>query len=137
VIWGAIIQGALALIDKAVPDKDEAAKIKLRVLEMENGKELEALKADTLLAQGQLEVNKEEAKSTSLFVAGWRPFIGWVCGSALAYQYLLRPLLPWFAAVVGFPVPPLPGLEEALTELVFAMLGLGGLRTFERVKGKA
>jgi hypothetical protein len=136
-LWGAVLQGALALIDKAIPDKDEAAKIKLRVMEMENSKELELLKADTLLAQGQLETNKEEARSTSLFVSGWRPFIGWVCGAALAYQYVVRPLLPWFAAAFGYPLPPLPGLEGTLMELVLAMLGLGGLRSIERIKGKA
>lgn len=85
----------------------------------------------------QTEVNKTEAQHASLFVAGWRPFIGWVCGSALAYQFILRPLLPWFSVMVGHPVPEMPSLDDSLMELVMAMLGLGGLRTFEKVRGVA
>lgn len=85
----------------------------------------------------QTEVNKVEAQHSNLFVAGWRPFIGWVCGSALAYQFILRPLLPWFSVMVGHPVPEMPSLDDSLMELVMAMLGLGGLRTFEKVRGVA
>jgi hypothetical protein len=85
----------------------------------------------------QLDVNKTEAQHTSLFVAGWRPFIGWTCGCALAYQFILRPLLPWLALVSGTQVPEMPNLDDSLMELVMAMLGLGGLRTFEKIKGVA
>ncbi|MFN7834847.1 MAG: 3TM-type holin [Burkholderiaceae bacterium] len=85
----------------------------------------------------QLDVNKTEAQHTSLFVAGWRPFIGWTCGCALAYQFILRPLLPWLAMVSGTQVPEMPNLDDSLMELVMAMLGLGGLRTFEKIKGVA
>jgi hypothetical protein len=84
--------------------------------------------------QGQVEINKVEAASSKVFVAGWRPFIGWVCGAALAYTYVLAPFLGW-ALTMWSPATPLPTPPtDALFELVLAMLGLGGLRTFEKIK---
>lgn len=86
----------------------------------------------------QIEVNKTEAQHASLFVAGWRPALGWVCGAGFAYQYVVRPLLPWVLTVFGVDgVPPLPSLDGSLMELTFGMLGLGALRTFEKSKGVA
>ena len=80
----------------------------------------------------QRAVNQTEAAHSSLFVAGWRPFIGWVCGLALAFQYLVRPFWIWALAVwwPGSPIPP--SLDDMLWELVFGMLGMGGLRTIEK-----
>lgn len=83
----------------------------------------------------QLEVNAAEAANPSVFVAGWRPFIGWVCGGALAYTYILVPFLTFGFAVAGKPLPTLPVLDGALWELMFGMLGMGALRTFEKIKG--
>jgi hypothetical protein len=87
--------------------------------------------------QAQAEVNKVEAASSSVFVAGWRPFIGWTCGAALAWQYVGLPI----AAAIAVNVDPsivLPSINgDYLMELVFAMLGFGGLRTFEKLKGTA
>lgn len=83
----------------------------------------------------QIEVNKEEAKSASVFVAGWRPAIGWVCALSLAYQYLGRALLTAAFDAGGWRMPYLPGLDEHLWELMFAMLGIGGLRSIEKIKG--
>lgn len=90
------------------------------------------------IIQGQIDTNKAEAASPSVFTAGWRPFIGWVCGSALAYTYLVYPLLLW-AGAAWFPnlSPPKLGNDGMLYELLLGMLGLGGLRTFEKVKGVA
>lgn len=85
----------------------------------------------------QVEVNKAEAASGSMFVAGWRPFIGWVCGAALVYQYLAAPLLPWGLNALGGHVPPMPSLDGNLWELMAGMLGVAGLRTFEKVQGAA
>jgi hypothetical protein len=70
-----------------------------------------------------------------MFVSGWRPFIGWVCGGALFSQYILRPWVQWLCVLVGHPIPQLPGIDDQLWQLVGAMLGMGGLRTFEKIKG--
>lgn len=86
-------------------------------------------------AAQQAEINKIEAGHSSLFVAGWRPFIGWVCGIGLAWTFVLQPIAVWVIAASGIDatMPLIP--TDGLIELVLAMLGLGGLRTFERVKG--
>jgi hypothetical protein len=89
------------------------------------------------LALAQLEVNKAEASSPGVFRGGWRPYIGWTCGVALSVQYVVGPLVQWGAAIAGHALPPLPSLDGVLWELMFALLGLGALRTVERVKGKA
>jgi len=85
--------------------------------------------------QQQNETNKAEAASGSLFVAGWRPFVGWVCGAALAFQYLVRPLLTAAASAFHLPNFALPGLDDNLWQLMLGMLGMGGLRTFEKLNG--
>lgn len=93
----------------------------------------------TLLGQqqGQVEINKVEAASNDIFVAGWRPFIGWVCGVALAYTYIAAPFWAWILTIY-YPDKTMPVLPtDNLFELVLAMLGLGGLRTFEKIRGVA
>lgn len=119
-----------SVFDKVLPDPQAAADAKLRAMEMAQKGELAALDADVRLALGQMEVNKAEA-TTDIFRGGWRPAVGWVCAAALAYQYIARPLL------IGFGLVPdtAPALDGALWELLAGMLGLGGLRTFERVRG--
>jgi len=113
------------LLDKLIPDKAAAEKAKLemqvRLMEMAQQGDL-----------AQLEVNKAEAASDGIFKGGWRPFIGWVCGAGLAYQFLARPILPWLLGAMGVQVPPMPGLDGMLWELVFAMLGMGGLRSLDK-----
>lgn len=90
-------------------------------------------------ALAQIELNKIEAAHRSVFVAGWRPFIGWVCGLGLAWAFLGHPLFEWAAAVFlparGIVAPVL--ITDHMVELVIAMLGLGGLRTFEKIAGRA
>ncbi len=84
----------------------------------------------------QAEINKAEATSPHAFAAMWRPAAGWVAVAGLAYDALLRPLLPWVVTVLGrAPVPPLPELAEALWGLLFGMLGLGAMRSFDKVRG--
>ena len=85
----------------------------------------------------QLEVDKAEAANPSLFVAGWRPFIGWCCGLALAYQFIAAPIAIWIGFVVGHPIPKPPTLDDNLWQLMFGMLGMGALRSFEKLKGVA
>jgi hypothetical protein len=85
--------------------------------------------------QEQMAVNEREALHASLFVAGWRPAIGWICAAALAFEYLFSPLGQWVGFVVGYPVPKPPTLSEHLWELLMGMLGLGALRSLEKIKG--
>lgn len=83
----------------------------------------------------QAEINKIEAAHRSVFVAGWRPFIGWVCGSALAYHYIIRDLVSWALALWSPDTTPPPDLAmEHLLTLLGGLLGLGTLRTFEKTK---
>ena len=132
-----LIPAVTSILDKIIPDPQAAAEAKLKALDMAQRGELAELDKDLRLALAQTDINKAEA-STDVFRGGWRPFCGWICGAGLAYTFLLRPLLPWVAQVFGLNVPPLPSIDsDALMALLFGMLGLGGLRTFERVKGKA
>lgn len=115
------------IIDRVIPDKTAAAQAQTELIKMQVSGELEQL-------AGQLEVNKVEAAHQSLFVAGWRPFIGWVCGAALAYQFVIRPIVTWAVPSMGYTIAEMPGLDDNLWELLTGMLGLGGLRTYEKVK---
>ncbi len=85
----------------------------------------------------QLDVDKTEAGNTSVFVAGWRPFIGWTCGLGLLWVFLLGPVVTFILALVAPTLHPPAIPTDGLMELVFAMLGLGGMRTFEKVTGAA
>lgn len=111
---------------------DSADQIKL--IELAQALEQEALKADLALAQAQAQINLADAQSSSNFRGGWRPAAGWVCVGGLAYQIIARPFLCWLSLNFGWVEPP--ALEtDALGTLLFGMLGLGGFRTFERIRG--
>lgn len=113
-----------AITGKKIADPIELAKIDLQLQQLDNA-----------LTNGQLLINQEEAKSSSLFVAGWRPFIGWVCGTALAFQFLVTPILMWICLILNIviPVPPVLDLGSLMT-ILGGLLGLGTLRTFEKIK---
>ncbi|MEY2688808.1 MAG: hypothetical protein RL375_3006 [Pseudomonadota bacterium] len=135
---GEVITG----VGKVADDLFTSDKERLTIALEEKKLELEGKKVEAALVQGQLDINKEEAKSSSVFVAGWRPFIGWVGGLALAYQFLLYPLLTWMWAllkakgVVPADMAPPPMLAtDALFALISAMLGIAGLRSFDKFKG--
>lgn len=85
----------------------------------------------------QAEINRLEAGHRSLFVAGWRPFIGWVCGLGLAWAFLGHPMFEWFVALRGLAIPVPEIATDNMMELILALLGLGGLRTFEKLTGRA
>jgi hypothetical protein len=118
------------LIERIFPDPAQAADAKLKLLELQQSGELATMTAQT-------DINKTEAANASVFVSGWRPAIGWVCALALFYQYLLKPLLTWGSGLLGFTVAPMPGLDDNLWQLMMGMLGMGGLRTFEKINGVA
>lgn len=125
------------VLDKIFPDKGQSEAAKLRLAEMAHNGELQELAAETGLAQGQLDINKIEASSPELFVAGWRPYIGWVCGAGLSWEYVLQPIATWGLAVSG-NTTPLPDVHAAdLIPLLFVLLGVGTWRTVEKIKGVA
>jgi hypothetical protein len=123
------------LIDRLWPDPAKAGEAKLELAKMAQTGELARLTATTELAKGQLQINAEEAKSASLFVSGWRPAVGWVCGLAFAYAAVIEPMAR-FAASVGFGYKgDFPVIDTALTmQVLFGILGLGALRTREKEK---
>lgn len=128
---GNIIDGVANVADDLLTSDEERLKIALQQRTV-----------DGELVKGQLEVNKAESQHQSVFVAGWRPFIGWVGAIALAYQFILYPLLTWVWAIfeakgwipAGFDPPPVLD-AEALWVVVTGMLGIAGLRSFDKVKG--
>jgi hypothetical protein len=120
---GAVADLATGIINKIWPDKSEAEK--------------QQMIAAVSLVQGQIEVNRAEATNPSIFVAGWRPAVGWVCAAAMGYQFVARPFIAFAFAAWGHQLPDLPGIDGQLWELLAGMLGLGGLRSFEKVKGVA
>ena len=118
------------LIDRLIPDHAAAQKAKDEM-------EAQLVASANEAAMAQVDVNKIEAGHGSVFVAGWRPFIGWVCGAALAWAFIVGPVLSWSLAVLGIRENLPAIMTDNLFELVLAMLGLGGLRTFEKMRGVA
>ena len=115
------------VIDRVLPDKAAADKAKAELLVMQTQGDLDQL-------MGQLEINKVEAAHQSIFVAGWRPASGWICNIGLVYTFLLQPILTWACAVAGVAQPP--GIPfDALYVLLGSLLGVGTLRTVDKVKG--
>ena len=109
-------------VNKIWPDKTEQEKAELA--------------AAVTIVQGQIEINKAEASNPSIFVSGWRPFVGWVCGMGLAYSFLGQPLIEWGSINYHFIAPPKLDMGDLIT-ILLGMLGLGGLRTYEKKAGVA
>ena len=117
------------VLDKFIEDKDHKSALAHQIATMGERHAQEALLA-------QLEINKAEAASGSLFKGGWRPFVGWICGFALLYHFILSPLIIFIVALSGATIPPLPEFDMgSLMTVLLGMLGIGGLRTFEKQKG--
>lgn len=122
-----IINFVGGIIDRVIPNKAAAEKAKLELLTKSTEQEFQ-------LAIEQIRVNIEEAKNPSLFVSGWRPFIGWVCGFGLTYNFLIYPFLLWLLPLLEIHVQIPPLVSDNLMELVVGMLGLAGLRSWEKFK---
>jgi hypothetical protein len=122
-----LVPAVTGLLDKFIPDADEKAKLAHEISTLAEKQAHES-------AMAQIKVNQEEAKHKSTFVSGWRPFIGWTCGVALSYHFVIQPLLVFVLNATGQPVE-LPTFDmSSLMTVLMGMLGLGGLRTFEKVK---
>lgn len=123
----AIAEG-LKVINKFVPDKDTQIKIEAEY-------KAALLSADTQLAAAQAETNKVEAASEHIFISGWRPCVGWICAIAMGYHFVLQPLLAFIFAAFDHPIT-LPVFDmNTLYTVLMGILGLGGMRTFEKIKG--
>lgn len=118
------IAAGLKVLDKFVPDPEAKAKA-----------EAELRSSLQQWDKEQTDVNAVEAANPNIFVSGWRPMIGWVCALALAYQYLVTPLGMWVATSLHLAISTPPKLDDSLWQLMFGMLGMGGLRTYEKLKG--
>lgn len=130
-----IIDGIFKVIDKIIPDPQAKAAAQLEAMKLQQSGEFKQIESDLQMALGQLEVNKIEAAAPDLFRGGWRPAVGWVCVIGLLYTYLGQPLLTWASGMWEVPAPPSLDLGDLLI-LLGGMLGLGGMRTMERLKGK-
>ena len=115
------------VIDRIWPDPIQAGNAKFELFKLQQSGELAQM-------AGQMEINKAEASNPNVFVSGWRPFVGWVCGFGLVYSFIGQPLLSWASAMWAIPIPPTLDLGTLLT-ILGGMLGLGTLRTFEKTQG--
>tara|TARA_B110000483_G_C18047667_1_gene485195 strand:- start:110 stop:511 length:402 start_codon:yes stop_codon:yes gene_type:complete len=130
-LLSALIGPVTGILDKFVEDKDQKAKLAHEISTMADNHAQQ-------LALAQVEVNKAEASSNSVWKGGWRPFVGWVCGAAFAYHFVLQPLAIFGFGIYGVKVPVLPDFDMGqLMTVLMGMLGLGGLRSFEKTKGVA
>ena len=127
-MWGPIISVVSSVLDKVIPDNNakEKAKADIEKALIDNSAQINLAQAET---------NKIEANHRSVFIAGWRPFLGWVCGIGFAWIFVLNPILQWGLALYGIN-SVLPQLQtDVLMELTIALLGLAGLRSWEKAKG--
>lgn len=120
-ILGSVLDVGKSLLDRFFPNEEERRRVEAQFLQ-------DAMKGELSQIIAQLEINAKEAQHPSIFVAGWRPAVGWVCVAALAFQYLARPLLIGFGIVSA----EMPGLDDELWAILVGILGIGGLRTFEK-----
>ena len=128
-IVNALIGPVGNILDKFVEDKDQKAKLAHEIATMSEKHAQEAMLA-------QLEINKAEAASGSIFKGGWRPAVGWVCAIAFAYHFILKDLIIFGASFAGADLPELPEFDMGtLLTVLGGMLGIGGLRTYEKQKG--
>lgn len=138
-IWDLVAGPIIGIINKLIPDKTAAAAAQAQLQQMAaQGALAEELAQLQAVTTAQSDIDKVEAASSSLFVAGWRPYVGWICGSGLALQVIVAPLFTWASALLGHPTP-FPKFDDVLLQSTLAgMLGLGyGLRTFEKYSGVA
>ena len=125
---GSLFDFGSEILKRVWPDASEAEKAKLTMF-------LAQLDAEAKAQQAQIAVNQAEAINPNTFVSGWRPAVGWICVLSLGYQYVVYPILLWLLLFWPNLVAPKPVLSDVLYELLFGMLGLAGMRSWEKIKG--
>lgn len=136
-IVGSLLEKGIDLIDSLYTSDSEKAEAQMKLQELAQKGDLAELNAHVTLLKGQMDINKEEAKG-NWFQAGWRPFVGWVCGIALAYVAILEPILRFVAKVFFGYTGEFPVIDTTLTmQVLIGMLGLGVYRMREKEKGVA
>lgn len=128
-ILGPVLGIGKSLIERWIPDPEKKREAEMELMRMAADGELKQVIA-------QLEINAREAAHPSVWVAGWRPGFGWAGVAGFTYATILQPLLAWLSVVKGWPAPPELNLD-LLWVVVTGLLGIGGLRSIEKVKGKA
>ena len=134
-----LVGPVLDIVNKIIPTPmtaEQKVQAQLSLLQLQQTGDLAQLNAQLQQTAQQTDTNKVEAANSNLFVAGWRPFVGWVCGSGLAYQYLVNPLFSWFALIVHWPTPPSLDLQTLVT-MLGGLLGFGYMRTVDKKNGVA
>jgi hypothetical protein len=135
--WGTAAEFAMRIVDKFVPDPAAKAANALEIQRMQQAGEFKEIDTALQMAQVQTDVNKVEAANSNIFVAGWRPHIGWVCGFAFGAHFIYFPFITWVAALNGHPIDfPKIDTQELFT-LMLGMLGLSGMRSYDKKQGSA
>lgn len=129
-----IIGAGLQIINKFIKDPEAQAQAQIEMMKIKQAESFKELETALQEKQMQADINKQEALHESVFVSGWRPFIGWVCGCSIALQFLVFPLMSWGFGFAGYIIafPELP--SEMLYGMIFGMLGIGGMRSYEKVR---
>ena len=128
-VLGTVLDIGKSMLDRFFPNEEERRKAEAVFLK-------DAMDGELKQVIAQLEINAREAQHASVFVAGWRPFFGWAGGFGFVYATIGQPLLAWLAAIKGWPTPPALNLD-LLWVVITGMLGIGGLRTYEKRAGVA
>ena len=126
-LLGSVFELGKSLIERLFPDPQKKAEAELELLKLTQSGDLQKVMA-------QLQINANEAQHQSIWVAGWRPFIGWISGVGFAYAAVFNYVLTWVASIKGWPAPPVIDTELLLIVLG-GILGLGTLRTYEKKNG--
>ena len=128
-LLGPLFELGKGIIDRMFPDPQKKAEAELELMKLAQSGDLQVILA-------QLAINAKEAESTSLFVAGWRPFTGWICACGLLYATVIHNLLEWVSVIQSWPSPPAVD-TDTLLYVLGALLGIAGLRSYDKQQGTA
>lgn len=124
----------LDIVNKLIPDPVAKAQIQEQLAQLQQNEEFKQIDAQLATTQQQTDIDKTEAANTNIFIAGWRPAVGWVCAFGFAYNFMISPFLGWIALSLHWPEPPVIAIGP-LSQMLTGMLGFGVMRTFEKIKG--